>query len=373
MQCLLGPEGIKKYLTHPYVSPLFGDLTGLPPLLIQAGDAEVLRDEITLLAHKASLAGVSVEHEIFEDCVHVFQAFLFLEASRKALQSIRHFVKYKLPHLNKPKDVNFAEIDADIAADAHQVNETGVADPTSLPSSPVQPSVDLPPEQDSDSDLMSEDTSRESPEDSPALQESNQPERTSNVSSVNGSTSQGRSVRPVLRAYASARDLGMSPSNGLEHMRQIVNGDQVESSSAKVDQRAESPVRPKRHRHNSSGAVLRTDPRPLHAKSSSHPDLRALLEDYTQRGPRHMTRMYGPANGPAGPEDDSDAKMNTTPTPPAPLDRNVQQTPEKSTPTPPTHDVDEADEVVEVLGSRKTSRGRAPSASLSNKGSSPRS
>jgi acetyl esterase/lipase len=62
-------EDIEKYLTHPYASPLFGDFKGLPPLLIQAGDAEVLRDEITLLAHKASLAGVEVVHELYEDCV----------------------------------------------------------------------------------------------------------------------------------------------------------------------------------------------------------------------------------------------------------------------------------------------------------------
>lgn len=57
------------YLTHPYASPLFGDLCGLPPLLIQSGDSEVLRDEITLLAHKATLAGVNVHHELYEDCV----------------------------------------------------------------------------------------------------------------------------------------------------------------------------------------------------------------------------------------------------------------------------------------------------------------
>ena len=57
------------YLTHPYASPLFGDFTGLPPLLIQAGESEVLRDEITLLAHKATLAGVQVMHELYEDAV----------------------------------------------------------------------------------------------------------------------------------------------------------------------------------------------------------------------------------------------------------------------------------------------------------------
>ena len=69
--CYLG-EHMEKYLTHPYASPLFGDLTGLPPLLIQGGDAEVLRDEVTLLAHKASVAGVVVRHELYEDMVRGF-------------------------------------------------------------------------------------------------------------------------------------------------------------------------------------------------------------------------------------------------------------------------------------------------------------
>lgn len=102
MRAYLG-DNIDKYLTHPYVSPLFGDMRGLPPLLIQCGDAEVLRDEITLLAHKASMAGVAVRHELYEDCVHVFQAFLFLDASRKALQSARHFVRTALDRRGKRK------------------------------------------------------------------------------------------------------------------------------------------------------------------------------------------------------------------------------------------------------------------------------
>jgi acetyl esterase/lipase len=92
-------DDIEKYLTHPYASPLFGDFRGLPPLLIQAGDSEVLRDEITLLAHKASLAGVDVQHELYEDCVHVFQAFPFLDAARRAFISSRNFVRNVLPRL----------------------------------------------------------------------------------------------------------------------------------------------------------------------------------------------------------------------------------------------------------------------------------
>lgn len=67
--CFLGPEGMAKHLTHPYASPLFGAMERLPPLLIQSGDAEVLRDESMLLAHKATLAGVNVRHEIYEDQV----------------------------------------------------------------------------------------------------------------------------------------------------------------------------------------------------------------------------------------------------------------------------------------------------------------
>ncbi|KAH9920257.1 Alpha/Beta hydrolase protein [Epithele typhae] len=96
IMCYLG-EHVEKYLTHPYASPLFGDFKGLPPLLIQAGEVEVLRDEITLLAHKASRAGVEVRHELYEDMVHVFQSFPFLQAARHAFSSCHDFVWNFLP------------------------------------------------------------------------------------------------------------------------------------------------------------------------------------------------------------------------------------------------------------------------------------
>lgn len=71
---------MERYMTHPYASPLFGDFTGLPPMLIQSGDSEVLRDEITLLAHKASCAGVQVQHELYEDAVS-FQELSYVSRS----------------------------------------------------------------------------------------------------------------------------------------------------------------------------------------------------------------------------------------------------------------------------------------------------
>jgi acetyl esterase/lipase len=91
--------GDLNHITHPYASPLFGDMEGLPPLLISAGDAEVLRDEISLLAHKAKLAGVEVQHELYEDAVHVFQVFPFLEASTRSFLSIRNYVHSILPRI----------------------------------------------------------------------------------------------------------------------------------------------------------------------------------------------------------------------------------------------------------------------------------
>ncbi|ORY24120.1 hypothetical protein BCR39DRAFT_547659 [Naematelia encephala] len=97
--CYLGAKGIATYLTHPYASPLFGDLSNLPPMLIQSGDSEVLRDEITLLAHKATLAGVNVTHELYEDMVHVFQMFTFLPAAKTAISSMGRWVRITLPKI----------------------------------------------------------------------------------------------------------------------------------------------------------------------------------------------------------------------------------------------------------------------------------
>ncbi|KAL7420631.1 hypothetical protein Q5752_004582 [Cryptotrichosporon argae] len=97
--CYLGPQGIATWVTHPYASPLFGDLHNLPPMLIQSGDSEVLRDEITLLAHKATLAGVHVTHELYEDMVHVFQMFSWLPAAKTAINSIGRWVRQTLPRI----------------------------------------------------------------------------------------------------------------------------------------------------------------------------------------------------------------------------------------------------------------------------------
>ena len=62
----------------PLVSPIFADLSGLPPLLIQAGSHEVLLDDATRLAAKAAADNVAVILDITPGVPHVFQAFAAL-------------------------------------------------------------------------------------------------------------------------------------------------------------------------------------------------------------------------------------------------------------------------------------------------------
>lgn len=56
----------------PEVSPLFAELAGLPPLLVQAGAAEGLVDQIRELAARGEAAGVALELSVYEDMIHVW-------------------------------------------------------------------------------------------------------------------------------------------------------------------------------------------------------------------------------------------------------------------------------------------------------------
>jgi monoterpene epsilon-lactone hydrolase len=81
----------------PYVSPVFGDFSGLCPLLIQVGTREVLLDDSKKVRDLAQQANVSVEYSEFEGCIHVFQqlAANSPEAST-AIRQIGSFVKNHL-------------------------------------------------------------------------------------------------------------------------------------------------------------------------------------------------------------------------------------------------------------------------------------
>jgi epsilon-lactone hydrolase len=59
----------------PLISPVFADLSGLPPLIIQAGSHEVLLDDAIRLARQAATADVQVTLDITPQVPHVFQAY----------------------------------------------------------------------------------------------------------------------------------------------------------------------------------------------------------------------------------------------------------------------------------------------------------
>lgn len=78
----------------PLAAPLHADLTGLPPLLIQVGDAETLLDDSTRLAEKAKKAGVKVELEVWPEMPHVWHLFApFLPEGQQAIEKIGKYVR----------------------------------------------------------------------------------------------------------------------------------------------------------------------------------------------------------------------------------------------------------------------------------------
>jgi acetyl esterase/lipase len=81
----------------PLAAPLYADLKGLPPLLIQVGDAETLLDDSNRLAQKARVAGVDVKLEVWPEMIHVFQLFAgFLPEGQQAVDGIGQYLGQRL-------------------------------------------------------------------------------------------------------------------------------------------------------------------------------------------------------------------------------------------------------------------------------------
>jgi len=83
--------------SDPRISPLFADLRGLPPVLIQVGSAETLLDDSVRFAGRAGAAGVAVTLEIWPDMIHAWPLWnAKLEAGRQALRRVGQFVRQHL-------------------------------------------------------------------------------------------------------------------------------------------------------------------------------------------------------------------------------------------------------------------------------------
>jgi monoterpene epsilon-lactone hydrolase len=86
----LGEQGNPR---DPLASPLYADLRGLPPLLIQVGDRETVLDDSIGFADKAQSAGVDVELQVWDGMIHVFQMFgAELSEAHQAIASIAKFL-----------------------------------------------------------------------------------------------------------------------------------------------------------------------------------------------------------------------------------------------------------------------------------------
>jgi acetyl esterase/lipase len=89
---------------QPLASPLYAELAGLPPLLIQVGDRETVLDDSTMFADKARTAGADVELQVWDGMIHVFQMFgAELPEARRAIGSVAQFLSKRLQAEREPR------------------------------------------------------------------------------------------------------------------------------------------------------------------------------------------------------------------------------------------------------------------------------
>jgi acetyl esterase/lipase len=81
----------------PYASPLYADLTGLPPLYIQAGDWDILVDDARRLAQVAERAGVGVRLDVFPEMLHAHQLWAGnMPEADDAIARVGEYVRQRL-------------------------------------------------------------------------------------------------------------------------------------------------------------------------------------------------------------------------------------------------------------------------------------
>jgi acetyl esterase/lipase len=109
---VLTPEGLRVRVpdyvagadpSDPLISPVFGDLSGLPPLLIQVGSREVLLSDAVRLAGRAAADDVPVTLEVTAGVPHVFQGFAaLLDEAGAALDRARDFLNTQFAERSVP-------------------------------------------------------------------------------------------------------------------------------------------------------------------------------------------------------------------------------------------------------------------------------
>jgi monoterpene epsilon-lactone hydrolase len=111
---LVSPEQARRFVDYylagadrrsPHASPLYGDLEGLPPTIIQVGSDEVLRDDAVRMADRMRAAGCRVELEIWPRMPHVWHLFApVMPEARRAIERIGEFVTEAIKPLHHAAD-----------------------------------------------------------------------------------------------------------------------------------------------------------------------------------------------------------------------------------------------------------------------------
>ena len=82
---------------NPLASPLFGDFSNFPPMLVQVGSNEILLDDARRFADKATAAGIDITLDVWEEMIHVWHSFsLMLPEGRKAIAQAGNYLAKKL-------------------------------------------------------------------------------------------------------------------------------------------------------------------------------------------------------------------------------------------------------------------------------------
>ncbi len=79
---------------NPYISPVFGEYDGFPPMLMQVGECEMLLSDTTTVAEKARVAGVDIAMHIYPGMFHIFQKGMNMyPESKMAWDEIKEFLE----------------------------------------------------------------------------------------------------------------------------------------------------------------------------------------------------------------------------------------------------------------------------------------
>ena len=85
----------------PRLSPLHGDLAGLPPTLVQASEAEMLLDDARRYVIKANAAGSEAKLQTWHHMLHVWQLFERLPEAGAAFVHIEEFLELTAPRAQR--------------------------------------------------------------------------------------------------------------------------------------------------------------------------------------------------------------------------------------------------------------------------------